>query len=205
MLISTLTTLAASLLLGILHAFDPDHVVAVSAMSAEKPGLRRSLRYCSHWAIGHGGVLLICTVLLFGLGLQLPERLLTTAETAVGAVLILIGLLCFWRFHQQHQGVSTETKGRRTPTLVGMLHGLAGSAPALALVPVMSQAQFIVALGYVLVFSAGVLLSMLLVGLGLGLLQHSLRQWSLQLFQWCRYGVATGSVLLGGYWMVHSL
>ena len=219
MLANTFATLSAGLVLGMLHAFDPDHVMAISAMSSERPGLRRSLRYCAHWALGHGGVLLLSALLLFGLGIRLPEVLQVSAEAGVGVVLIIIGMLCFWRFHQQHcqsqhrqnqhcqsqHCHQADTAGRRTPTLVGMLHGLAGSASALALVPIIGQTRLTVALGYILVFSIGVLLSMMTFGLGFGLLQRQLRQFNQRLFQYSRYAIASGSVLLGSYWMVQSL
>ena len=85
--------------------------------------------------------------------------------------------------------------------MVGMLHGLAGSASALALVPVIAHGQLVVAVAYLLVFSMGVLLSMLCFGLGLGIVQRKLQHLSESLFKWNQYLIASASVILGGYWL----
>lgn len=230
---STLAIVGAGLSLGLIHALDADHVMAVSALSAKKPGIKRTIRYSLNWALGHGGVLLLSGLLLFGLGLHLPESLLHLAEASVGVLLIGIGLMCFWRFSQQkvkltpHRhgelmhthlhvdghgqektSADTETltaQDKHAPVMVGVLHGLAGSAPALALVPVVSQGQFGMALMYLLVFSFGVAVAMVAFGLGLGTLQRKLQHLNQTLFQASRYLIASGSVVLGGYWLMQSL
>lgn len=235
---STLAVIGAGLSLGLVHAFDADHVMAVSALSSKKPGLKRTLRYSLSWALGHGGVLLLCGLALFGLGLQLPESAVHLAEASVGVLLIGIGLLCFWRFRQQNVQLRAHRHGglvhthwhtpghdrteqpvghgdseasvarvedRHGPVLVGVLHGLAGSAPALALVPVVSRGQLGIAVLYLGVFSLGVIVAMVGFGLGFGALQHKLQRFNRRLFQVSRYLVATGSVVLGGYWLAQSL
>ena len=231
MSLSLLAVLSTAFGLGLLHAFDADHVMAVSALGSRKPGLRRLLRFSSHWAVGHGGVLILAGLLLFGLGYRLPSALVHWAEASVGVLLIVIGLACFWRIRNQrlrlvshrhgdlvhthlqpegeaHGDDAAPSQERRTdrhaPVMVGMLHGLAGSAPALALVPVVTQGQFGVAVTYLLVFSLGVLLAMTVFGLGFGSVQSWLQRQSLRLFQVSRYLVASGSVGLGGYWLSQS-
>ena len=59
-----------------------------------------------------------------------------------------------------------HNRANHAPILVGMMHGLAGSAPALALVPVVAHGQLWMALTYLVLFSVGVLLAMLVFGLG---------------------------------------
>jgi len=105
---------------------------------------------------------------------------------------------------------SQHNKDSHAPVMVGMLHGLAGSAPALALVPVLTssssfQGQLGMALAYLLVFSLGVLFSMGLFGLGLGLVQQRLQSVSLRLFQYSQYLIASASILFGGFWLSQSL
>ena len=83
--------------------------------------------------------------------------------------------------------------------MVGMLHGLAGSAPALAVVPLVSQGaalseQLGLAVIYLIVFSLGVLLAMALFGLGLGVAQQKLQAFNTRFFQWSQYLIATGSI-----------
>ena len=228
----------AGLVLGLMHALDADHIMAVSVLSNEKPSLLRTFKFCLQWALGHGGVLLACALLFFGLGFELPDYLLTIAEASVGVLLIVFGLLFFWRMKKQSISLHThrhgnivhshwhidkkvddhkplienenkvlkkESKDHHAPVFVGMLHGLAGSAPSLALVPIMAEGQLGAAIGYLLIFSLGVLCSMMLFGLGLGLFQQKLQQLSLQLFKYSRYLIASVSVLLGGFWVMQSL
>ena len=78
-------------MLGLLHAFDPDHVMTLSAFSSMETDLPRTMRYCTNWALGHSLVLLVSGVLLFGLGLGLPAHLLQVSELSVGLVLIGMG------------------------------------------------------------------------------------------------------------------
>lgn len=227
---ATLLIVGTGFMLGFFHALDADHVMAVSSLSNKKPGLGRMLRFCSNWALGHGGVLLISGVLLFGVGLHLPESLQRAAELSVGVILIAIGLMCFWQFKRQKlslkqhshddvththwhvegdatdEGHGNSARGDgHAPMMVGVVHGLAGSAPALALVPAASQGSISVALGYLLVFSVGVLLSMFLFGLGLASFQSFLQRRSETVFQMQRYFIATASIVFGGVWFVQAL
>ena len=89
--------------------------------------------------------------------------------------------------------------------MVGVVHGLAGSAPALALVPAVAQGQMMSAMLYLLVFSIGVMLSMLVFGLGFGALQRRLKERHARLFNWHRHIIATGSIVIGGYWLHQAL
>ena len=86
MISEPLSLIAVGFSLGLMHALDADHVMAVSALNNQKAGLRRTLGYCSNWALGHSGVLLFSGLLLFGLGLSLPESLQYAAEVSVGVL-----------------------------------------------------------------------------------------------------------------------
>jgi len=228
-LISPWVMIGAGFSLGLIHALDADHVMAVSALSnRKKVSFLTTISYCLKWALGHGAVLLLVGLLFFGLGLELPASLLSIAEASVGVLLMVIGLFCLVRIRQQklrlhvHQhGDVTHTHWlvqgdpnsnnheAHTPTMVGMLHGLAGSAPALALVPLVSKGvaseQLALAVVYLIVFSLGVLIAMALFGLGLGLAQQKLQTFNTRFFQWSQYLIASGSILLGGFWLSQSL
>jgi nickel/cobalt exporter len=211
--------------LGLVHALDADHIMAVSTMSNSRPGFLRSLRFCANWALGHGGVLMLSGVLLFGLGVGIPSELAQLAEIAVGLFLIIMGLLCFRRFRRErirlvehrhgevvHRHWQLETDDdhaqvgqKHTPVMVGVMHGFAGTAPALALVPVVAHGNLSSALGYLVLFSTGVMLAMLVFGVGFGAAQHLLKQRFLSLFNYFRHLVAIISVLVGGYWLSQAL
>jgi nickel/cobalt exporter len=245
MTIEMFSLLITGIGLGLLHALDADHVMAVSALSNRKPSLKRTLTFSANWAVGHGSVLIILGLLFFGLGVALPETIKQIAESSVGVLLIVLGLSCFWQFHKEkivlnkhthehsqgsiehtHLHVPDHAKSHdthhsnnddqksaspqqvqevHTPVMVGILHGLAGSAPALALIPAMMQASLSEAMGYLVLFSAGVLFSMVAFGLSFGLVQKKLQQKSVRLFNWSRKLIASAAVGIGFYWLSQVL
>lgn len=233
MTIEMFSLLVTGLGLGLLHALDADHVMAVSALSNRKPSLKRTLKFSANWALGHGSVLILLGLLFFGLGIALPETIQKLAESSVGVLLIGLGLACFWQFHKEkivlnkhthehkHGSIehthlhvdghdkklenSEQVKEAHTPVMVGILHGLAGSAPALALIPAMMQTNLLEATGYLVLFSAGVLFSMVTFGLSFGLVQKKLQQKSVRIFNWSRKVIASAAVGIGFYWLAQAI
>ena len=97
---SVLTALVSVLVLGFLlgmrHATDPDHVVAVTTIVAQQRSLARAARTGVLWGIGHtatillvGGAIVLLKVRLSGI----PARLGLSLELAVAVMLIVLGLL----------------------------------------------------------------------------------------------------------------
>lgn len=217
--LSIIALLSTGLGLGLLHAFDADHIMAVSTLSSKRPSMKQSMKFCVQWAAGHGGVLVALGLLIFALGVHVPEGLSLWAERAVGFMLIGLGawlLYNLWnqtvRIHVHQHGDMTHAhlakdgsnKHNHTPVLVGITHGLAGSAPVLALIPAVSQGRVDVAIGYILLFSVGVMLSMFVFGASLGSLQTWLQSKSNLLFNISRGSVACLSMVLGGLWIAES-
>lgn len=215
--------LSLGFFLGMVHALDADHVMAVSALNVGTPSVGRTLRFSVNWGLGHGGVLLCSGLLLFGLGLTVPAVLQRLAEIGVGVLLIGLGLWCFWSFRQQRLSLVRHCHGEvvhrhwqqrgdetgqghgrsgHAPILVGILHGLAGSAPALALIPVIAQGDRFISFAYLLLFSTGVMLSMVAFGLGWGRLLQHLNQRALD---WSRRLVGASAVIIGSYWLSQAL
>ncbi len=208
--------------LGLIHALDADHIMAVSVLNSQKTSIKRTLLQSGRWALGHGGMLLCCGVLLFGLGVSIPEGIQKMAEMGVGVLLIVLGVMCFIRIRKDkliferhshgdivhtHWRDSTDahiTKNNHKPVFVGMLHGLAGSAPALALIPAVASGQFMPAMLYLMIFSLGVMLSMLFFGLGFAHIQQFLNRRSHRVFQFSRHGLALSSIALGSYWLLQA-
>ncbi len=226
--------------LGFMHALDADHIMAVSVLSNQKPGLAKTLRHSLNWALGHGGILLAAGVLLFGLGIHIPHSLQYVAELSVGILLIVLGVICLRRFSQDsitltrhrhgdiehihwqsvqgshsdshdsksshpNHGDSAKKYYAHKPVLIGMLHGLAGSAPALALIPAVARGQFGEAVLYLVIFSLGVMLSMLFFGLGFAKIQQFLSVRYARFFSWSRYIIAFLSIGLGGFWLMQAV
>lgn len=227
MLIESIPLILLGFSLGLLHALDADHVMAISAMANQKPSMRRTLLFSMNWALGHGGVLLICGVILFGVGLTIPENLQHLAELSVGILMITLGLSFYWRMHtlkvkltqHKHDGVvhthwttddhQVDTKVKKSldkhqPVMIGMLHGLAGSAPALALIPAVASGQLALAITYLLIFSFGVMLSMLVFGLGFSWMQNYLFLHYQRISVVCRHVVALAAIVFGGFWVIQN-
>jgi len=163
------------LALGLIHAFDPDHLAAVSGLSAgdvntseRASSLLGNFRFAIQWSVGHGSALLIIALFVFVAGSAIPAELSAFAEHSVAFMLIAIGLLAFWRLKTNREHLAS---GVSAP-IVGLIHGTAGSAPLLALIPVSQITQPAVGIVYVLFFSAGVVLAM--AGFG-GVIAHSMR------------------------------
>jgi len=224
MLFDFLPVLLLGLGLGVMHALDADHVMALIVLNNQKTRLRR-VAYCStYWAIGHGGVLLACGVLLFGFGVVIPESLQWVAEFAVGFVLLALGLGCFWQLRKatltvhshgdiQHIHWHTDEHAQTTmqslhekhkPLMIGMLHGLAGSAPVLALAPALNQGNIALAVVYLLLFSIGMMLSMVIFGLSFSHCQQRLHAKFQSIAQRSRYVLALLSIGVGVFWMVQA-
>ncbi len=88
--------LALGLLLGVRHAFDPDHLVAVTTIASEYRNPLRAIWIGVSWGLGHTTTLLLVGLLLLLLRLSLPEGLVFLFEFLVGMVLIVLGVQTFW-------------------------------------------------------------------------------------------------------------
>ena len=79
--------------MGLVHALDVDHVVAVTTLSVGgRPGIRESTGFCLKWSLGHGITLLVVGFVVLVVGMAVPAVLSQWAENLVGGVLLLIGL-----------------------------------------------------------------------------------------------------------------
>jgi ABC-type nickel/cobalt efflux system permease component RcnA len=208
--------LALSFFLGLVHAFDADHIVAVSSLASRKRGWKSGIFYAFKWALGHGGILLLAAIAALYFRWQLPESISYSAEKFVGIILIVSGLSIFWSLYQQqvqlkvhrhgdvvHAHLATADKPNKhdhTPVLVGIVHGLAGSAPALALIPATLYRPSL-GLAYVLIFSLGVLAGMVTFGMLLSHSQRFLLRRSPTLFNGSRALLGVGATALGVLWL----
>ncbi len=187
-----LATLGLGLLLGLKHAFDSDHLIAVSTIVTRERSAWRSLWIGLFWGIGHTFTLLMVGLIVLGLKKQIPPPVGLSLECLVGLVLIGLGLTTLydcWRkrvhahshvhagaphlhFHMHedspaHQHPHPVRLGFR-PLLVGMVHGLAGSA-ALMLLVLATIPSPALGLMYIVIFGGGSIVSMGLVSLLMGL------------------------------------
>ena len=173
-----ITLLGLGLLLGLRHAADPDHVVAVTAIAARTRRLMPAMMLGIVWGLGH-----TLTLFLVGAGIILfnwivPPRLGLAMEFCVALALVVVGLL---NLSQRPQGRFELAGPGRPPArrafVVGLIHGLAGSA-AVALLVLATVRDPRWACGYLLVFGLGTLLGMALITTGFALpVASAARQW----------------------------
>lgn len=143
-------------LLGMRHAFEPDHLAAVTSLVSRERSTWRAALLGACWGLGHTMALLIVGAVLIVLRAELPERVADVFELGVAFMLIGLGIRAvmqaaregsvgplrmhrhFWAVHQHsgmpaHMHIGGWTFARR-PLLVGAVHGLAGSGALTALV-----------------------------------------------------------------------
>src|SRR5437870_3936536 len=95
-----IAVLAIGGLLGLRHAFEPDHLAAVSTL-ATRPGGRRlwsAARLGLVWGLGHTVTVGAVALLIIALGVQLPDRFWPAAELLVAGLLVLLGVVVIWRY-----------------------------------------------------------------------------------------------------------
>jgi len=160
MLPALLSILALGFVLGMRHATDPDHVVAVTTIVTQQRSLARAARTGVLWGIGHTTTILLVGGAIIVLKLQLsviPPRLGLSLELAVAVMLIVLGLLTLAGNDRR----VTESTAR--PMTIGFVHGLAGSAAVATLPQVALIPDPLWAVGYLTVFGVGTIAGMMLV------------------------------------------
>ena len=190
--------LLVSLLLGLRHASDPDHLAAVTTLIAseeERHRVRKAGTMGLLWGLGHGTTLVLIGLPLVLLNQYLPEIVGKIAEFAIGCIIVLLAvrLLIRWRRGFYHVHVHTHDDGeahrhvhshvrdeshghphqvpQRTPLSsygVGLVHGIGGSG-GLTLLLISTISDKTQATGALLLFAAGTAVSMALLSTALGL------------------------------------
>jgi ABC-type nickel/cobalt efflux system permease component RcnA len=156
-----LVALGLALALGLRHASDPDHLVAVTSLVAADDGdARGAARLGAWWGLGHALTLLALGLPLIALKSDLPASLQSGAEKAVGVVIVLLAARVTWKWvrgdyragshrHDTTRGEPLQPTHRhlrqggghvhdreRTPRqafAIGVLHGLAGTGAVVVL------------------------------------------------------------------------
>jgi hypothetical protein len=212
-MINFLSILALGFFLGMRHATDPDHVIAVTTIVSNQRNRMRAALIGAFWGVGH-----TLTILLVGAGiilfnLVIPVRVGLSMELSVAVMLVVLGLMNIAGFlrsmptrsihdhdgenvihsHLHSHGDYVHTHphshqpevhphlSKQTPVawpdrlfgsiglyqylrpfVVGVVHGLAGSA-AVALLVLTTIRNFHWAIAYLLVFGVGTIAGMMLI------------------------------------------
>lgn len=212
-----LTVVGIGFLLGMRHATDPDHVIAVSTIVSRQGNIRHAGLIGALWGLGHTITILFVGSAIILFNLAIPTRVGLAMELAVGVMLILLGVLNLtgvtqWvtnrftpgasdgeviHFHTHQHGKHSHSHvhghqpevhmhlddlqenhspntiqriGRYQmfrPLVVGLVHGLAGSAAfALLVLATIHDARWAVA--YLLVFGVGTIAGMMVITVIIG-------------------------------------
>jgi ABC-type nickel/cobalt efflux system permease component RcnA len=191
---TTISVLLVSLLLGIRHALEADHLAAVASLATRSRSVRSTVIQGVTWGLGHTITLLVVGGACLLLRATIPDRVATALEGAVGVMLLILGADVLRRLrrrrihvhvhkhadgtvhlhahghapgevaaHQPHRQQAHEHPHPHglphRALLVGLMHGLAGSA-ALLLVTLTTLTSAWLGLAYILFFGAGSILGM---------------------------------------------
>ena len=180
--------LGLGFLLGMQHALEADHIAAVSSIAARRSHVGDIVRHGLTWGLGHTMTLFAFAGAAILLGRAIPESFARPMEAAVGIMLVGLGAHVLWRlwrdrvhFHRHGHGDGTvhlhahsharksvphidaahaHAHGFRWRTLlVGLMHGMAGSA-ALLVLTVSQASSPAVGLAYVALFGVGSMIGM---------------------------------------------
>ncbi|CAK6471283.1 urease accessory protein UreH [Peribacillus castrilensis] len=158
---SLLLVLAIGFVLGIKHALEPDHIIAVSTIASQSKKIWKSSLAGLFWGIGHTLTLLVFGVILILLKNEIPEAWTMSLEFLVGIMLVYLGITTIFSWKQtkrhDHTGRATYLKSM----LVGIVHGLAGSAAMVLLTLSTIDAAWQGAI-YIIIFGVGTCIGMLL-------------------------------------------
>ncbi|MEQ8332987.1 hypothetical protein [Nisaea sp.] len=175
-------------LIGMQHAFEADHVAAVSSMVTSGTSVRRAVNHGLAWGLGHSLILGAVTGLMIGFGLSVDEKWSSVFEFGVGILLVVLGARVLlrlwreggaWRVHRHSDGKAhihfvtgesertehgpAEHAHRRGLPLgtisIGMVHGLAGSGAILMMTAVGLDTPSNAIL-YVMLFGIGSMIGM---------------------------------------------
>ena len=185
---TVVTALAGGFVLGLQHALDPDHLVAVSTIVSDHKSLRRSSLIGTFWGLGHSASLLAVGLVIILLRVSIPDNVLPWMEAPVAVMLIVLGISATRRalrergvqihthIHKhgdqphehvhvhlgdEHNHMHRMFKIGRRPFAVGLVHGFAGSA-ALTLLVLTRIPSIALGLVYMSVFGLGSIGGMLI-------------------------------------------
>ncbi len=92
-MVPLVSIIALGFFLGMRHATDPDHVIAVSTIVSRQRSIRHAALIGVLWGLGHTITILVVSSAIILFGLVIPPRVGLTMELSVGLMLILLGIL----------------------------------------------------------------------------------------------------------------
>lgn len=188
---SPLLVIGLGLSVGLQHAFEPDHLAAVSTQISKlqsgtstrrmlKTGTMRSSMIGLLWGAGHTTTLILMGLLAYALTIRIEQNIFSTMELLVGAMLIFLSvntllnkntILRHRHPHQHNDGtihydehahVDSDHKHKHRSYIIGCIHGLAGSG-SLVVLTASTLSNIAMVLEFILIFGIGSLLGMTII------------------------------------------
>lgn len=208
-----LPALGIGFVVGFRHAFEPDHLAAVTTLATREGGMSHAARLGVAWGVGHTLSVAAVAVALIVLGIRVPERFYSTAELGVASLLITLGvgsLLVEARRHRRALGAphlqahthhhshvhQAEVRTASRALGFGLAHGLAGSGAVVVLLVAASRdvrEQF----AYLLTFGVGTMVGMSLVSFLTGSATGAMTRRNANAARYVRLGAACFSCVIG--------
>ncbi|MBI4003421.1 MAG: sulfite exporter TauE/SafE family protein [Candidatus Omnitrophica bacterium] len=211
------------LILGMRHAFDRDHVAAVTHFISLEPDPVKSAWFGFRWALGHAVAVLLLGSMILILQLKLDPAFERYAGLAVGITLIVLGvwrlaLLAQERRHthrhahrtKQHAHEHSHQPGREhvhrfAPTLVGIVHGASGTAELFVLIPITLISTTWMAYLYIGLFSLGCAATMSAYGYVAGRFYRRATQTGQRIYRALVIATSVSGLVLGAVWILKNL
>ncbi len=177
------------ILIGMRHAFEADHVAAVASLISKENSISSSIKQGAIWGLGHTLTLFIFGSIVIFMDTKMPERMALGLEFIVGIMLVILGIDVIRRLlkdkvhfhthrhdsgeehfhaHSHKEEINHDPNEHRhehkrpfplRALLVGLMHGMAGSA-ALILLVLQTVKSPLTGLLYMLLFGFGSLIGM---------------------------------------------
>ncbi|OKL35418.1 sulfite exporter TauE/SafE family protein [Domibacillus mangrovi] len=165
--VTLFSILSLGFILGIKHAIEPDHIIAVSTIASRSKKLSQSALAGVFWGIGHTATLFLIGITLILMKNSIPDKVSMSLEFLVGVMLVYLGVanVLAANKNQRHIHRNHSQYGDKhyfiKSSLIGLVHGLAGSA-AMVLLTMSTVNSVWQGAEYILIFGAGTVAGMLL-------------------------------------------
>ena len=219
----SLLLLLTGLVLGMRHAFDRDHVAAVTHFISLEPDPVKSAWFGFRWAVGHALTVAVLGSLILLLHLKFDPAFERYAELAVGVTLVALGvwrLVLLWQerrhvHRHQHRAlehshphsheVGREHVHRFAPTLVGVVHGASGTAEVFVLIPIALMTTTWLAYTYIALFSLGCAATMSGYGYVVGRFYRRANATGQRVYRILVILTSGSGLVLGAIWILKNL